>query len=91
MSTIIDNPDSIFLAGLLQALHALALEVNTGLRHSRANWLVVLSRHGYTGSTRGTVKNKVEGMKWLIDEITERWPGYTSGESVQRALKAVQS
>lgn len=86
MTVIIEGADNIRVAGLLQMLHMLGLEINTGLKHSRGPLLPILARVGYTGPTRGTVKNKRAAMQWLVEQITAARPGYEVSASVARAM-----
>jgi hypothetical protein len=86
MATIIDTPQGIAAFRMLQLVHALALEINTGMKLSRvANIMVAAAQRGYAGPSRGTKVNKVAALKWAVEQMGA---DYVPSSTVTRALAA---
>lgn len=85
MTVIIDTPEGIAKFAMLQLVHALALELNTGMKLSRgANIMVAAAQRGYTGPSRGTRTNKVAALRWAVEQMGK---DYVPSATVARALE----
>lgn len=62
--------------------HGLALEVNTGMKYTRAVSLIkVAQREGYRGPS-----NKRKALRWTVDTLLENFPNFAPSPSIVRAL-----
>lgn len=77
---VIDTPEGIAIAGVLQITHRLALEINTGLK-SRVNTLAVAQKMGFT--TARTRKGALKDMVALLQSMRS---DYIPSASIERAL-----
>ena len=69
---------------LLTAIHALTIELRTGMKMSRgANPLDALRRLGFTGRT------KKAGLLYAIDTLKDLDPDYTPSKTVQSVLDSL--
>lgn len=67
MSTILDTPEQIEMFRLLQLKHALMLEINTGMVHSKGSVLKVANE---TMMRRGFIDKPCRTKKAGVDRIT---------------------
>lgn len=82
MTIVIDTPAGINQFRLLAIAHALALEVNTGMKASRISALSVAQRSGLT-----TKRTKKGALADVIAAIQEADPAFTVDErTLGRAL-----
>lgn len=87
MTIIIDTPEGIDAFARLQLVHALALEINTPMQAMRGITSTQLAaRHGYTGPTRRSLKNKQAALKWAVAFLQEIDPEYEATSVVATAL-----
>lgn len=72
----------------LSRMHQLALELNTGMKHSRGPLLRAMYREGLIDAPlRGTRANKRMVLQAMVDLYRELNPGWESSPSVARALE----
>lgn len=78
---VIDTPEGIRAYGLLQVAHMLALEINTGLRHSRGS--TADTARSLCGSTK---RVKVAVLADYCDWLPSQVDGWAPSASIARAL-----
>lgn len=83
----LDTPAQIAAAQWLSFMHMIALEINTGMKHSRGPVLRLLYRAGLIDAEiRGTKKNKIMVLGMMVENYQSVVPTYTPSASIQRAL-----
>lgn len=83
MSIVIDTPEGIEYARLATFAHALALEINTGLKMSRGlSVLANAQRSGYTDK-----RTKKGALRDIIALQRELLPSYEESPSILKALQ----
>lgn len=86
-ATVIDTPAGISAWQFLSRMHQLALELNTGMTHSRGPILRAMYREGLIDADlRGTRANKRAVLALMVDTMRENVPGWEPSASVTRAL-----
>ena len=87
MTVVIDTPEGINMLRLISMAHALALEVNTGMKMSRGvSVLAIAQRDGITNkrTKKGALKDVVEYIQ-LVHEAEGR-PPWEPSETIVRAM-----
>lgn len=79
--TVIDTPEGLHAFALLQTIHRLALEINTGLKF-RQSTLAAVQRAGYTAK-----KTKKGALQDMVEAMQEFDPDWNPSPTVQRALE----
>lgn len=71
----------------LSCMHMLALELNTGMTHSRGPILKAMHQRGFIDAPlRGTKANKRMVLAAMVDQMRDMDPDWNPSESVARAL-----
>lgn len=83
----LDTPEQISAWVFLSRMHQLALELNTGLKHSRGPILKAMFMEGLIDADlKGTKKNKKMVLGLMVDTYKEIMPEWEPSPSVIRAL-----
>lgn len=83
----ITTPAGIRAWVFLSRMHQLALELNTGMTHSRGPILRSMYLEGLIDADlKGTRKNKRAVLEMMVETYREAMPGWEPSESVKRAL-----
>lgn len=84
MTIIIDTPEGIAIMRHISLVHALALQVNTGMKLSRGiSAIKIAQQDGHT--TKRTAKG---ALRDTVQRLREVYPEYEPSEGVARALLA---
>lgn len=84
---IADTPGAIRAWQFLGFMHQIALELNTGMKHSRGPILAQLYRAGLIDANlRGTAANKRMVLAAMVETMREVDPNYRPSASITRAL-----
>lgn len=71
----------------LSRMHQLAIELSTGMRHSRGPLLRSMYLEGLIDTDlRGTAANKRMVLQAMVDQYGELVPGWEPSPSIKRAL-----
>lgn len=76
---VIDTPEGIAYARKVALVHALALEINTGMRATRHSLIPIAKGYGFKGSRKNAA------LKWMVEEM-KKDHGFIPGASIERAL-----
>lgn len=88
-STVIDTPGAINTWHFLSRMHQLAIELNTGMKHSKGPILANMYREGLIDvNLRGTRANKIAVLAMMVETMTAADPTYTPSAGIARALKS---
>lgn len=83
----LDTPAQIGAWVFLSRMHQIALELNTGMKHSRGPILKAMYMEGLIDvELRGTEKNKRMVLGLMVDSYKEVMPNWEPGPSVKKAL-----
>ena len=82
MGTMIDTPEGIEYARLATFAHALALEINTGMKLTRGSVLARAQASGYTSK-----RTKKGALSDIIAIQRQMFPNYEESASILRALQ----
>lgn len=78
--TILDRPEQIRVAGMLQLVHRLAIEIKTGMKF-RGSTLKLCQVNGFTKA-----RTKHAALVDMVAALKVAWPEYEPSKSVQAAL-----
>lgn len=86
-TTVIDTPQGISAWVWLSRMHQIALELNTGLKHSGGPILASMYRQGLIDvNLRGTKANKKMVLAAMVEQYAEAMPDWEPSASIKEAL-----